>query len=427
MQQPKQPKIVQKLLLRTFFLLMSVAAIFLIIQKVLDWRADPDSGSADTSGMIAAVQILDEGQQAVIFDKTGQKITSPGYESGKSDRDIAWLPDGNRLYFVSDRRESAYNLYRWNTESKAVDPRSSGSLSRFDPSFLAVPDLTDSAAIKDADNSPLLVQGGFVIQYDLKNSASHQLLPPPGGVTQGTEEGDGGTGQFDTLYKKFGNSFKTARWGVDKDLVAAVMKRDVGELLIVQKLNAADQKDLIPLPLMGGEHVFVDVAPKTGVIVFTVQAFEFVDPDNPEPQFVKNGKAIKPFSHGVFAFDPAQRKSVRLVQVPTDKDSNCFGPPSVSPDGSQVVVTTGTWDGTDFKPAGMIIMPVEDGGIGKGSLIAKGEIYEPSWHPNGHTLVYVKRENGKRGIYTIEKDGSGEKKIADDGNYMQPKFSPQSK
>ena len=62
--------------------------------------------------------------------------------------------------------------------------KSTGSLSRFDPSFPPV-DPNDSAAVKEAAKSALIAQGGFVLEYNFFEQSSQQLMPPPGGVTVG--------------------------------------------------------------------------------------------------------------------------------------------------------------------------------------------------------------------------------------------------
>ncbi|MBC8063216.1 MAG: hypothetical protein H7Y17_00175, partial [Chlorobia bacterium] len=71
---------------------MSVAAVFLGIRYLLAWREDPDSGTSDTAGMVAAIEVLPDGQQAILFDSAGKKIPSPDYPANKTDRDIAWRP-----------------------------------------------------------------------------------------------------------------------------------------------------------------------------------------------------------------------------------------------------------------------------------------------------------------------------------------------
>lgn len=424
----KQPRIVQKLLLRTFFLLLAVAGVFLGIQYLLNWRKDADSGTSDTGAMIAALEILNEGQQAVIFDSTGKKIPSPDYKAGKTDRDIVWRPDGNRIFFSSDRTEGAYHLFRWNIGSEKVDQRSTGTLSKFDPSFATVSDHSDKSAVEAAGLTALITQGGFVLAFDIRETSSQQLLPPPGGVTVGSDEGSGGSGQFDALYKRFGNSFRTARWAGSGEHIAAIMKGDDREVLVIQKLGGKTPEEAVPVALFGGERIDMDIDPKTGKVVFTVLNFKFPDMDNIPAENIKNGRAVKPFLNGVFAIDPMKTGKESIIPIAVSNDDKmAFGPVSVSPDGSQIAVTTGSYDGINFQPGGLAVMPLQPGGMQVGSPVIGGKIFEVSWHPDGETLVFIKRDGSERAIYKINRDGSAQTKISDGGNYMTPKLSPQSK
>ena len=430
----KQPKIVHKLLVRTFLLLVTVAAVFVGIQYVLGWRKDPDSGVADTKQVIAAIQILENGQQAVLFDSAGKKTPSPDYVDGKTDRDIAWRPDGNRLYFVSDRKQDAYHIYRWNPASGAVDQRSTGSLSKFDPSF-PIPTSDEGAALSNAGKNALIIQGGFVLNFDLTESTSQQLLPPPSGVTVGAEEGAGGSGQFDALYKKYGNAFRAARWLKGGDYIAAVMKGDEHETLIIQRMTAADASSeeermmqLAPRALMGADRIDMDVDPTTGNLIFTILNFQFPDRDNIPERYIKNGRVVKDFLNGLFTYDPTKAANEALTAIAmSNVEKNAFGPPACSPDGSKILVATGSYDGNSFTPVSLAVIPNTIGGIQNGSLLVRGAIFEASWHPSGTSIAYVKRDGGKRSIFKINADGSAETKISDDGDYMTPIFSPQSK
>lgn len=451
MEQQKQPKIVQKLLLRTFFLLLGVAAVFLGIQYILNWRQDPDSGVADTNQMIAAIQMLDEGQQAVIFDGTGKKLPSPDFIPGKYDRDPVWRPDGNRLFFVSDRKDGINQLFRWNLASNKVEQRSTGPINRSDPTFPVVDDPNDASEVKTAGESVLLVQNGFVTEFSVKDGIpTNQLTPHPAfigdkkGIDPGGEDPSSGAGLsrarmaravFDQFYKKFGNAFRTARWLRSGNYMVGVMKGDEQETLVIQRIqvNESDppeeqMKQALPQGLLSGDKIDIDVDPKQDRIVVTVLNFQFVDRDNIPPAYIKDRKPVKPFIHGVFFVDPTKPTAQALTPLVATNDVNqAFGPPAFSPDGSQVCLTAGTFADRDYAPNTLVVMPAQEGGAAAGTALVRGAIYEYSWHPTGGSLVYIKRDGKARAIFKINKDGSGETKVSDDGNYMKPSFSPQSK
>ena len=110
-----QPKISQRMLLRFAIGLIVLAALFYGYQWWKDYTKDPDLPlENDTAGMIAALQLGEEGNQVVVFTKEGELRKSPGYQPGKNDKELTWRPDGNRLFFTSDREETSFHVYRWN-------------------------------------------------------------------------------------------------------------------------------------------------------------------------------------------------------------------------------------------------------------------------------------------------------------------------
>src|SRR4051812_27068230 len=102
--EPKQPKIIRKLLIRTALLLFTLAAAFFVIRFVMDYMGGRlDLGHADTVGTVAAVRFTPEGSQLVLIHPDGKIQEAPKYTAGKQDREAAWPPDGERIYFSSDR------------------------------------------------------------------------------------------------------------------------------------------------------------------------------------------------------------------------------------------------------------------------------------------------------------------------------------
>jgi len=110
-------------------------------------------------------------------------------------------------------------------------------------------------------------------------------------------------------------------------------------------------------------------------------------------------------------------------------DQAAFGTPVFSPDGASVALTIGEYKDGAMSPKALIVMPARTSGGQAGARLILGEVYEPSWHPSGNSLVYIKRDpDGKRSVYTVNKDGSGERSLSGGrGNFAYPTFSPQSK
>src|SRR4051812_14188035 len=121
--QPSQPKITRKLVKRT---IIAAILIVLIIPAYI-WiamnRKGLDLGSFDSAGDIAAIQMTDDGAQVVIIKPDGTVIPSPDYKAGQTDRNVVWKPDGNRIFFESDRYNQEPHVFRWSPERKEVDRR----------------------------------------------------------------------------------------------------------------------------------------------------------------------------------------------------------------------------------------------------------------------------------------------------------------
>lgn len=413
-----QPKISQRMMLRLAILLFVLAGLFIGYRLWQSYVVDPDLPFAnDTGGFVAALQLHDEGSQAVVFTPDGTLRQSPNYEPGKTDSSLVWRPDGNRLFFISDREEQAFHVYRWNFASDAIMRRSYGSRSQNSPTFPP----PDAPA---ANDSALITAGGFVLEYVPRSGSTYQVLPPVGKDREVGEEG-GFAGQFEAAYQRIGTSFRLAKWGKDKKLVVAVMRREEqGEILVVQRLDRAEP----PLPVIAGERIEFDVSPTTGEIYFIVNGFFFHDEQQIPPEAIKDGVVTPPFQNIVGMINPEER-GIRPV-MPSPDGATGFRSLSVSPDGTQLVLIAGALDeNLNFEPTDLVVLPARAEGGAEYRRVIQGKVYEPSWHPNSHTIAFVQYDTaGKRGVFSINKDGSGLSDISKGkGDFAFPIFSPQSK
>lgn len=416
-----QPKIVNRLWVRTLGLILGLGALFLTYRYFSSYNKDPGSfGAVNTSGQLAAIEYLPNGQQAVVFTADGNVVRSPGYREGAVDRDIVWQPDGNRLYFVSDRGGDAFQVFRWKpTADSAPEARTVGSRSKSNPAFPV--DATG------ADARLLMTSGGVVQELDPREVKTPQILPPvTNEIAAGSGDEEGGSvSQFAGLYGQLGESFRVARYVAKQEGVAAVMRRAQGEILVVQRLPKAGEKLAPPQVIAAGDRIDIAVNPADGGFVYTVQNFQW--PTKPPEEFIKNGKVTRPFNHFVGMWSPNATQPTFIAVSQDDKVA--FGSPAISPDGSQVLVVVGSYQDSSVEPSQLVVMPVREGGGQAGSPLIPGRVYEPTWHPNGQKIAYAKRgEDGKRGIYIANADGSGEQNVsASRGDFASPRFSPQSK
>lgn len=425
---PTQPKIVHRLVVRTLVLILILGVCVKGYQWWLDKSGDiTNLKPAQTFSWIAAVQYQQDGQQAIAISPDGKITPAPGWKTGKTDRDVTWNPSGNRIFFVTDREENNFHVFRWNP-TDGTDPvqKSFGTRSHSLPMFTR-------QDIEGADDSALITSGGFVLEYVPKNMSTLQLLPPTGKEvsTASEDEGGGQSDQFSGAYSKLGNSFKSAQWCKGREWIAAIMRRDEGEVLILQYMHQDNEGKFPPPHLVAaGEHVEIDVNPADGTVIFAVQNFQWPSEEMIPSQFRKGNKVTRPFSHYLGKIDPGDGAGELPPVVPlamSKDDKICFGSPTISPDGASVAFIGGPYKDGALESAALATAPIVPGGIQSKAVLATGKIHEPSWSPNGDLLVFAQdMPSGHRSLIEIHKDGSGSRNLTGDaGNYGDPVFSPQ--
>lgn len=410
-----EPKILKKLGLRTLLAVVLIGGLFIGLRAFLDYNRDPGSyGTVETPEMIAAVEFLRDGQQAVAIKPDGTILRSPEFKPGQTERDLAWQPDGGRIYYISDRKDGTFQVFRWRpVEGGESDDRSIGTRGKSNPSF--APDATGKDDL-------LISSMGTIQELDPVNRKTRQVLPPVGNeITQGTaeEEGGGGSSMFRALYGELGDSFARAQLLPGGKQIIALMRGNRGDVLVLQDLVAGSNGKLKrPVPLSAGDRVEFSVA-KDGTVVFTVQNFMFPT-DEMARQFQKGNKVSVPYRHGVFRYSETDGSGILAV---SQDDKVAFGQPSLSPDGSRVLFVRGAYDGTNLEPEGLYIKTVKTSD--PEAPVIQGAIADPTWHPSGNKIAYVMREGGKRAIFTANPDGTDVKNLTGTkGDFSRPLFSP---
>ena len=430
---PASAKINQKLVVRTLLGLVTLAILLFAYNwfKGLGDNFD-DLGKANTAGMIAAIQFQADGQQTVAVSADGKVAENTGYSAGTTDRDLAWDPEGNRLYFVSDRLTEegqkavrSFNIFRWNPVTNSEpSQRTIGTRGRSNPYF-------DVESGAEAKPTALITSGGFVQEFNPKDRSTRQVLPPLGrevAASSNSDDAGGSDSQFTALYGGIGTSFRVAKWMKNRTYIAAVMRRDEGETLLVQNMQEKDGKFEPPAVVAAGSHIDITVSPKDGVLVYDIQDFQWPDPRNIPEAFRKGGKITRPVAHMVGIVDPVAKGPSEPV-VASSEDNACFGSVSASPDGTRIALVLGPFTNGSLDPKALFVFPLKSGAQAAGARMVVGAVYEPSWSPDGKQLTYVKRDaDGKRSIYVINADGSGERSITGGkGDFGYPIFSPQTK
>ncbi|MFY9234189.1 MAG: hypothetical protein WAO58_06990 [Fimbriimonadaceae bacterium] len=432
----KQPLINRRMAIRFIIGLFAIAALILGFQWYQAKGRDiGDLGTIDTKGWIAALELQPGGgAQAVAIKPDGAIVRNPDYVGGKVDRDLAWKPNGYQIFFSSDRDGKAFNIFRWNLALEQVEPRTKGTLSWSAPSFSG-----DTSA--EGLKLVMCVSAGNVWERNMSDLSGQRLIPY---TKDKGQEVDRQSQESDTSQGVQAAAIKRAEWGKDKAWIIAVRRTDTGEALVVQPMTVEDEKR-IPFTVTAGDRVDFDVDPTTGILAINVQGFQWTNPNAVPEEFIKDGRATKPYLHAISLLDLNGSKPAMPVAVSKDP-KRAFGAPSISPDGANMTFTTGAYIDGSYTPTNLFMLPTTQlsGEVGRVNdklvyylapvslgpesiyRVLSGEIYEPAWSPDGQTLVYVKREGNERSIYTADKTGTGEKRITAAGkNYASPLFSPQ--
>ncbi|MFY7881792.1 MAG: hypothetical protein ACOVR6_05805 [Fimbriimonas sp.] len=413
-------RILRRRLIWFVLLIASIYGFFWFIGQKGDFQRP-----SDTSDMIAAVQYTKTGSLVSVVKNDGTIVT-PDTESGKlvSDRDIAWDPKGNRLFFISDRKDSSFHIFRWDpAHNGSPDQKSVDKAGRSNLAF----DVQDKGI---GELSGLVTVRGTVQEFFPKTAKSTTVMPPSGKAQMAvTDEASGAVGgagsNMELMYSRYGVSFRVAKWFGNRQFIAAVMRReDGGESLIVQDLTPDDKgNQRAPQLLFIAEKINLQVDPSGGALVFSLV--------NTYPMPDEKGNLQKlPFRNGLFILDPTKADAERmgpLFFAPTEELAVASF--AVSPDGSLLLAAVGssTKEGT-IEVKGLLTCPLKIGGGQSMTPILAGAVADPCFSPKGDKIAFVKREGTKRSIFVAKVDGSDQRNLTGDkGDFANPVFSPQYK
>lgn len=388
-----------------------------------EYLKDPDSGVANTVDAIVAVKNTNLGSEVVLIAADGSVRQAPGATEESIDKEAIFRPDGNRIFFLSNRSGSSFQVHRWNLASDAIQQRSLGSRS-ITSIYFGPYGATDGSRA-------LITQGGFVLSYDPRLGTTKQILPPADNERSGADVEGGSGSQFEMVYKSLGSSFDKAKWSADHKLIIATMKREDGsEIIIAQQTEPVRGKDgemRIPQPqaFAAGRKIDFDID-KDGRVIATVMDFRVPDEENPPKELVKDGKLIYPYRHVMYYFDPSSNEGPKMVAA-SEKDVAAFTNPLLSPDGSEFLVTVGSVDENgNFKARELDRMPFGAGNAGNVQVVIDGPVKSPSWHPSGTRILYIRNESGKNKIFSAGADGSDKRALGADGDFIAAMYSPQT-
>lgn len=411
---------------RTLFSLLAVVVSVFGYVLLRQIGNDPDILPGKSVGLIAAVETTTDGTKIVLISPDGTIKDVPGHVSGKRDADPQWRADGQRLFFTSDREENTFHIFRYRPEAGESERRSLGSNSRSTPIF-------GPAGHPKANDDGIITSRGQVLEYQPRDGTTYQLLPPQTMGAAAEADGSGGTvDAFSAIYSRIGTSFKTARYGKNREQVIAVMRREEGEVLVVQSLaqvsdpESGQKRIPRPIPVIAGTSVDFDVSP-TGEIFASVIGFQWVDGNNIPEDFIKNGRVTVPYKNGMIMFDPTAENEGVAVLFQSADDSAAVSNPRVSPDGKTLLWVMGTvGDGEAFEPKALFIAGLPPGAGGQPTQIATGPIREPVWYPSSDQVLFVQSQDRQSALFKVPITGGDPTRITPEGrSFRNPAISPQ--
>ncbi len=424
----------QRVLLRTAVILLVIALSIGMISYINGLGKDIDWAHGESVGMIAALKLNDSGNQLVVIDSNGKLIEVPGYQRDDIDREPVWRPDGERLFFASDRKdaksqnnssEKFIQIYRWRPGSDAVERRSVGGRPKGTPWF-------GPSGVENINKSALMTSSGTVIEYLPENGNTFQILPPPSGsAAQSGGDESGVTSAMDAIYSRLGKSFRKARYGPNRDSVVAIMRREQGETVVYQSMipiNDPTGKVALPRPVViaTGQQLEFDIM-NDGKIFVSVVGLSLNENEEIPEQFIKNGKVTLPYENSMFIFDPKNPENPPSFVFVSKERKSALINPIVSPNGETLLVTEASIDENGAitpKILRLLTLPLSEST--RSVVLTQGKVFEASFTPQNDRILYVKNEKGFRGIYMNDFSGTSEKLISPNGeNFASPAMSPQ--
>ena len=380
-----------------------------------------DFPAVDSKGFVAAIMEKDGESKVVAILPDGTIREAPG-GSAVMDTEITWKPDGRRIVFVSNRSQGgSLQVFEW-TPDRDSDPvqLTPGGAGRQNPWF--APD----------GQQFIYASAGNVLSTSYPQLRSRRIMPPSEGPEgRETESGEhvhepGEVHDQDlvsTIWTSYSQSIEGeafTRAFLDGDVLLGQYTTARGQAIIIQDLDPADEREAMPQVPFGGSALDVSYHGPSARAVVAIIDFRFPNlAEVPRDAVQPDGTVKPPFANALFAIG-LRDKSAFPIFVSAD-DAQTLMSPAISPDGTQVAFVIMEMVEGAKRVSGMLVAPIEEGGVQKARPVAQGEISSPSWSPDGQTLAFVRGGD----VWTIGVDGLGEKNLTNGkGRFSTPLFSP---
>ncbi|MEO7454454.1 MAG: LpqB family beta-propeller domain-containing protein [Fimbriimonadales bacterium] len=380
-----------------------------------------DFPAVDSKGYIAAIMEKDGKSRLVAIKPDGSLREAPGSATA-IDSEIVWKPDGRRVLFVSNRSPGgSLQVFEW-TPDRDADPiqLTPGGASRQNPWF------------SPSGDQFLYASGGNILATTYPQLRSRRIMPPSSGPEgRETESGEhihqeGDNHEHDlvsTIWTNYSEAIEGEAFSkgfLDGNTLLGQYTTSRGQVVILQNLDPADEREALPQAVFGGQAIDITYHAATAKAVVAIMDFRFpILAEVPKEAILPDGTVKTPFTNALFAI--GLRDNSALPIFLSADDSQTLMSPAISPDGTRVAFVIMEKSAGAKRVTGMLVAPIEQGGVQKAQPIAQGEISSPSWSPDGQTIAFIR--NGD--VWTISADGQNEKNLTNGkGRFSTPLFSP---
>lgn len=415
----------QRVFIRSLVLVVLAATLFYGIV----WLKNRDPGRplvdippVDTRGYIAALMEMPEGERLVAIDPKGNLRMAPG-SNETQDKEIVWKPDGRRIIYISNyKTEGSFQIFEWkpDRDGRPYQLTPNGA-SRQNPWFTPTGDMF------------LYASQGNILGTTYQQLKTRPIMPP-GEEAEAPQTSDEGGQPVVPDHKK---DVIAAKWAqlapeingeafwkgfVDKSnkYFAGIYTTSRGQVFVSQHLEPEDEKEQMAAIPLGGDSIEIDMDKEQPQAIVAVQNFRYpLLQAVPKEKIKADGTVQRDFVNGVFI---ARLDSGLLTPLFFSSDnSTAMTSPALSPDGTEVALVAKSMQGGKLTTRSLVVAPVQPEGVVNARPIAKGAVEEPSWAPDGQTIVFVRGGD----IWTVRTDGTGETNITKGrGKFHSPLFSP---
>lgn len=390
-----------------------------------EWIRYVDIPPIKSQGMIAAIKNSNMGgAHVVVLTRNG--IIRELSATEATDHDAVWDANGKRILFISNRtRDGSFQVFEWKPDRDN------------DPVQITPDGASRSRLWMSANGKFLLVTTrGEVFQIEYPRRFFRRVFPPSNqpdpfaGAEQEIRQHAHTTAE-DIALERWrqlqealeGEAFLEGFVDGTGTYFAGVYKTATAHAVVLHHLQTMEA---FPQAPWGGTNVEIAFHPHRPEIIVALQDFQFPNRAQvPHDLIQPDGSIKRPFIHGLlWASIPevVTGKSVGAILFASKSGDEAWTDPVFAPTGEHFAIVHSKKQNGKLNRDGLYIVSLSPEGITKVIQVAQGEIYDPTWSPDGEHLAFIRDGD----VFVIERTGGGEINITQGrGVFRSPAFSPQ--